>query len=90
MELSQRLNLEAIEVEPDDAFSRLAQLIDDSFNLSISPTTALADSGLSSLDRIELAIRIEEHFGVRITEAIYDDYSTAGALAEYLAEEGDN
>ncbi|MCP1386804.1 acyl carrier protein [Corynebacterium sp. TA-R-1] len=89
MELSQRLDLgEAVEVEqPQDAFARLSSLIDDSFNLIITPEATLADSGLSSLDRIELAIRIEDHFGVPITEETYEEHTTAGDLADYLAEQ---
>ena len=89
MELPQRLSLDAVDAAPEknDAFSRLASLIDDSFNLTITPETTLADSGLSSLDRIELAIRIEDHFGVPVTEETYEAHTTAGDLADYLAEQ---
>lgn len=87
MELSQHLNLESIEVQPEDAFARLAQLVDDAFNLEVSPETPLKDSGLSSLDRIELAIRIEDHFGVPVTEAVYQEHDTVGELATYLDDE---
>lgn len=91
MELSQRLDLgEAVEVEqPQDAFARLSSLLDDHFDLTVSPTTPLTDSGLSSLDMIELAIRIEEQFGVRVTEQVYEAHITVGDLADYLAEEED-
>ena len=46
----------------------------------------LEDADVSSLDRVELAIRIEDEFGARVTEQIYDEYETVGQLAEYLEE----
>ena len=46
----------------------------------------LSDVDVSSLDRVELAIRIEDEFGARVTEQIYDEYETVGQLAEYLEE----
>ena len=99
MELSQRLDLgdfskllDADEPEnntPADTFSRLAALIErvTGEEDSVSPSTALTDTGISSLDRIELAIRIEDEFGARITERIYDECETVGELAEYLEDE---
>lgn len=99
MELSQRLNLgdfskllDADEPEDDtpaDAFSRLSALIErvTGEEDSVSPSTALTNTGLSSLDRIELAIRIEEEFGARMTERIYDEYETVGELADFLEDE---
>ncbi|MCT2338018.1 acyl carrier protein [Corynebacterium sp. p3-SID1056] len=99
MKLSQRLNLgdfskllDADEPEKDtpaDAFSRLSALIErvTGEEDSVSPSTALTDTGLSSLDRIELAIRIEEEFGARMTERIYDEYETVGELADFLEDE---
>ena len=99
MELSQRLNLgdfskllDADEPEnntPADTFSRLAALIErvTGEEDSVSPSTALTDTVISSLDRIELAIRIEDEFGARITERIYDECETVGELADYLEDE---
>ena len=89
MELSERLGLDKVELVQEDTGSRLLSFIDDHFNANLSPTTPLTDSGLSSLDMIELAIRIEEQFGVRVTEQVYAAHTTAGELADYLAEEED-
>ncbi|GAA1184581.1 acyl carrier protein [Corynebacterium glaucum] len=86
MELSERLGLDKIELVQEDTGSRLLSLIDDHFNANLSPETLLTDSALSSLDRIELAIRIEEEFGVRIDERVYDKCATVSELAEYLEE----
>lgn len=86
MELSERLGLDKIELVQEDTGSRLLSLIDDHFNANLSPETPLTDSALSSLDRIELAIRIEEEFGVRIDERVYEKCATVGELAEYLEE----
>lgn len=99
MELSQRLNLgdfsklidadEPDKDTPADAFSRLSALIErvTGEEDSVAPPTLLSDTGLSSLDRIELAIRIEEEFGARITERVYDEYETVGELADFLEDE---
>ena len=68
------------------AFGRLAALIErvTGEEDSVGPESRLTDAGISSLDRIELAIRIEEEFGARITERVYDEYETVGQLAEFL------
>lgn len=94
MELSQRLDFGGVEKhvpnDPRDTFGQLASLIDDTFDLSPAPDTPLADSGLASLDLIELAVRIEERFGVRITEPVYAQCGTVGELAEYIADHEGN
>jgi len=41
--------------------------------------------GVDSLTRIELAVRAEEHFGVRVSEEDVSPSSTLGELAEYFA-----
>lgn len=71
------------------AFGRLAALIErvTGEEDSVGPDTRLKDAGVSSLDRIELAIRIEDEFGARITERVYDEYETVGQLADFLEEE---
>lgn len=71
------------------AFGRLAALIErvTGEEDSVGPESRLTDAGVSSLDRIELAIRIEDEFGARITERVYDEYETVGQLAEFLEEQ---
>lgn len=101
MELSQRLNLgdlgklvdapstdTSTESEGADAFSRLAALIEriTGEEDSVHRESRLSDVDVSSLDRVELAIRIEDEFGARVTEQIYDEYETVGQLAEFLEE----
>lgn len=101
MELSQRLNLGDLgklidapstdspaEPEDTDAFSRLAALIEriTGEEDSVHRESRLSDVDVSSLDRVELAIRIEDEFGARVTEQIYDEYETVGQLAEFLEE----
>lgn len=83
MELSQRFNLEQLPQREEG----LDSLIDDHFNLSPDPSTPLADTGLTSLDMIELAVRIEERFGVLITESVYEQCETVGDLAAYIEAE---
>ncbi|WP_165765428.1 acyl carrier protein [Corynebacterium hadale] len=100
MELSQRLNLgdlgKLLDDTPNDtgkdsdgsAFARLAALIEriTGEEDSVHRESRLSDVDVSSLDRVELAIRIEDEFGARVTEQIYDEYETVGQLAEFLEE----
>lgn len=64
----------------------LEQLIADVAGESDDWGTLLSDGRISSLDRIELAIRIEEELGVRVNELVYEQYPTVGELAEYVEE----
>lgn len=93
MELSQRLDLGALDLPEDtdttearDTFARLAELVEEVSGVDIAPETELAGSGISSLDRIELAVRIEEEFGVPIDEHAYAQCTTAQDLADYVEE----
>lgn len=42
--------------------------------------------GVDSLTRIELAVRAEEHFGVRVDESALDPSSTIGEMAQFFNE----
>ena len=96
MELSQRLDLSNLDLADDtDAqeqaeargtFARIAELVEDVAGVDIEPETRLDGSGVSSLSRIELAVRIEEAFGVPIDEHVYAQCTTAQDLADYVEE----
>ena len=95
MELSQRLDLGGLLVDDSDAqeqaeargtFARLAELVEDVSGGDIEPETAIDGSGISSLSRIELAVRIEEEFAVPIDEHVYAQCTTAQDLADYVEE----
>lgn len=93
MELSQRLDLGALDLADDtdtdearDTFTRLAELVEEVAGVEIAPDTGLSESGVSSLDRIELAVRIEDEFRVPIDEHVYASYPTARDLAKYVEE----
>ena len=45
-----------------------------------------ANLGVDSLTRIELAVRAEEHFGVRVDESALDPSSTIGEMAQFFNE----
>ena len=64
-----------------------AELVDTLGGSDITPATRLDEAGLTSLDRIELAVRIEEEFAVRIDEHVYATHDTAGELAHYIEEQ---
>lgn len=91
MELSQRLDLGALDLTDDtdadearDTFTRLADLVEEVAGVEIAPGTELSESGVSSLDRIELAVRIEDVFGVPVDEHVYVSCPTARDLAKYV------
>ena len=95
MELSQRLDLGGLLADDSDVqdkteargtFARLAELVEEVSGVDIAPGTRLDESGVSSLDRIELAVRIEEAFGVPIDEHAYAQCTTAQDLADYVEE----
>lgn len=82
MELSQRLDLGAIEVEESqDTYERLRELVEGVTGGVVKRDAPLE---ISSLDRIELAVRIEELFGVRIDEETYGSHRTAAELAAFV------
>ncbi|MCT1627949.1 acyl carrier protein [Corynebacterium sanguinis] len=89
MELSQRLDLGALVegTEEQDASveERLAGILARITGEDVEPEKTLNELGVSSLDRIELAIRTEEEFGVQIEDSLYTDALTVRALAEILA-----
>ncbi|MGV0380856.1 acyl carrier protein [Corynebacterium lehmanniae] len=96
MELSQRLNLSNLDLADDtDAqeqaeargtFARIAELVEDISGVELEPETTIDGSGISSLSRIELAVRIEEEFAVPIDEHVYAQCTTAQDLADYVEE----
>ena len=96
MELSQRLNLSNLDLADDtDAqeqaeargtFARIAELVEDISGVELEPETTIDVSGISSLSRIELAVRIEEEFAVPIDEHVYAQCTTAQDLADYVEE----
>ena len=95
MELSQRLDLGGLLADDTDAqdkaeargtFARLAELVEDVSGVELEPETTIDGSGISSLSRIELAVRIEEEFAVPIDEHVYAQCTTAQDLADYVEE----
>ena len=95
MELSQRLDLGGLLADDSDAqeqaeargsFARIAELVEDVSGVELEPETTIDGSGISSLSRIELAVRIEEAFGVPIDEHVYAQCTTAQDLADYVEE----
>ncbi|OIR42892.1 acyl carrier protein [Corynebacterium sp. NML120713] len=98
MELSQRLDLSALKLDdaPSDptantedasAFAQLTRLIErvtGEDTEALDRETTLDGAGVASLDRIELAVRIEQELGVPIDEETYRRHSTLGELCAYI------
>ncbi|MCT1491314.1 acyl carrier protein [Corynebacterium sanguinis] len=91
MKLSQRLDLGALNLEAEEPTDRSleARLIDLVSRITgdeVDPAKTLAELGISSLDRIELAVRAEEEFGVLVDDSLYTDSLTVNELAASLAQ----
>lgn len=71
-----------------DAYSELTRLITKVTGVEegLEREAKLEDLGVESLERIELAVRLEEACGVRLTEETMLSVTTVGELAEYLEE----
>lgn len=90
MELSQRLDLGALNLEEEQPVdrsieARLAELVSRITGDAVDTSRTLAELGVGSLDRIELAVRAEEEFGVRIDDSVYADSLTLDELAAKLS-----
>lgn len=66
--------------------AELLALLNDHFSTAPAPDTPIRDTELTSLDMIELAVRIEEQFGVRVDERAYQQCDTVEDLATYIEE----
>ena len=71
-----------------DAYSELTRLITKVTGVEegLEREAKLEDLGVESLERIELAVRLEEACGVRLNEETMLSVTTVGELAEYLEE----
>lgn len=73
-----------------DALAQLAGLlaqigvVEDAGEVETSDT--FDSLGVDSLTRIELAVRAEEHFGVRVDENAIDPSSTVGEMAQFFSD----
>ena len=74
------------QAEARGTFTRIAELVEDVSGGELEPETTIDGSGISSLSRIELAVRIEEEFAVPIDEHVYAQCTTAQDLADYVEE----
>ncbi|SDL85072.1 acyl carrier protein [Corynebacterium mycetoides] len=97
-QLGQRLDLAGFTMgaEEGDAadasvLGRLVRLLSDVSGTdpeSIEEGMTLSEAGVSSLDRIELAVRAENEFGARADDGPYPDNPTVGEVAGWLEENG--
>lgn len=68
---------------------RLKQIISDHLDVpssSVVPSARFDELGADSLDRVELAILIEEEAGFLIPDAAADRIDTVGQLLRYVKE----
>ncbi|WKD57284.1 Acyl carrier protein [Corynebacterium capitovis DSM 44611] len=90
MELSQRLDLGAFTSKPEGPAAtqsdteRLIELISRFTDVPVTPDKTLDELGITSLDRIELAVRAEEEFGIPAEESSYAGSPTAADLVAKL------
>lgn len=68
----------------------LAQIIEDASGIeaeSLNAEARLADLGINSLAMIEIAVRIEDTFGVRLDDATVFALTTVGELDAHIEAE---
>ena len=72
----------------EDTYGELTRLITKVTGIEegLERDTLLEDLGVESLERIELAVRLEEARGVRLDEETILSVTTVGDLADYLEE----
>lgn len=72
---------------PTTTLGRIALLIEKVAGFEaqeVEASNTAEDMGLGSLERIELAVRIEEELGVRLDDRVVAGLSTVGDLSEYV------
>lgn len=72
---------------PTTTLGRIALLIEKVAGFEAQEVEAgntAEDMGLGSLERIELAVRIEDELGVRLDDRVVAGLTTVGELSEYV------
>ncbi|WP_165243510.1 acyl carrier protein [Corynebacterium lizhenjunii] len=69
---------------PQDVYGQLALLIARICGADVERDTQLADAPVDSLDLIELVVRCEQTFGVRIDAEAARGWVTVGDVADYI------
>lgn len=65
----------------------LAQIIEEASGIeaeALTPEAKISELGISSLSMIEIAVRIEDAFGVRLDDETVFDITTVGELNDYV------
>lgn len=73
---------------PVELSPELTQIIEDSSGVdaaTLTPDARIADLGITSLAMIEIAVRIEDAFNVRLDDATVFSVGTIGDLAELVS-----
>lgn len=75
-----------------DTFARLVPLLDDASGADTDDITRdarLHDLAIDSLSMIELVVKIEDEFKVRLDEKIVQDWDTVSDVIAYIDEHGE-
>lgn len=74
--------------EPSDVYGKLTQLISKVTGITegLERDARFEDLGVASLDFIELTVRAEDEFKVRLEEETMTEISTIGELVNYVEE----
>lgn len=75
-----------------DTFARLVLLLDDASGADTDDITRdarLHDLAIDSLSMIELVVKIEDEFKVRLDENIVQDWNTVSDVIVYIDEHGE-
>jgi acyl carrier protein len=70
-------------------FEAVQSILVDEFKLSperLRPEATLTDLGIDSLDLVDLIFKIEDRFGLKITDDVPRSLATLGDVAAYIDE----
>ena len=70
--------------EPADTFGEVARLITKITGQEAERDSRLEDLGVTSLNRVEFAVRAEQKFGVRLADAPAASWETVGDVVSYI------
>lgn len=86
-QLAAKLQQEQQVGSPTTTLGRVGEIVEQVTGLESEKVTAEAaprDLGIDSLSLIEITVRCEDVFGVRLEEATVRGFATIGAFTEYL------
>jgi len=71
----------------EDTFSKVADIVADKLSIDksrITPNSTMAELGADSLDLVEIIMKLEESFGLEISDEDAEHMSSLKQVVEYI------